>query len=224
MMRYATNNERHRLPVTLIVVTATLGLMAACSNPGASAPTSQLSTETSPTPATPGTAGNAAAAGIEVDGRQLYLECQGSGSPTVVLQSGFGNAGDIWSLTDTAAPAVFPALAETNRVCVYDRPGSMITTTTAGGTIALADAASGGRSDQVPMPRDPAEVVTELHDLLAAADAQEPFVLVATHWAVLSTCSTPAPTRTRSAPWSSSTHRSRRTVTSSTRRCGRACR
>ena len=66
---------------------------------------------------------------IEVDGRTLFLECRGTGSPTVVLQSGFGNAGDIWSLTDTTAPAVFPALAETNRVCTYDRPGSMITTT-----------------------------------------------------------------------------------------------
>ena len=63
---------------------------------------------------------------VDVDGRTLYLECRGTGSPTVVLQSGYGNAGDIWSLTDTTSPAVFPALAETNRVCIYDRPGSMI--------------------------------------------------------------------------------------------------
>ena len=96
----------------------------------------------------------------------------------MILQSGFGNAGDIWSLTDTSAPAVFPALAESNRVCVYDRPGSMITTTDASGTVALADSALPGRSDPAPMPRDPAEVVTELHDLLAAADVPGPFVLV----------------------------------------------
>ena len=114
----------------------------------------------------------------EVDGRSLFLECQGSGSPTVVLQSGFGNAGDIWSLTDTSAPAVFPALAESNRVCVYDRPGSMITTTDAGGALALADSALPGRSDPAPMPRDAAEVVTELHDLLAVAGVPGPFVLV----------------------------------------------
>jgi pimeloyl-ACP methyl ester carboxylesterase len=96
----------------------------------------------------------------------------------VVLQSGFGNAGDIWSLTDTSAPAVFPALAESNRVCVYDRPGSMITTTDAGGALALADSALPGRSDPAPMPRDAAEVVTELHDLLAVAGVPGPFVLV----------------------------------------------
>ena len=114
----------------------------------------------------------------EVNGRKLFLECRGSGSPTVILQSGFGNAGDIWSLTDTSAPAVFPALAESNRVCIYDRPGSMITTTDAGGAIALADSALPARSDPAPMPRDPAEVVSELHDLLVAADVQGPLVLV----------------------------------------------
>ena len=78
----------------------------------------------------------------------------------------------------TSAPAVFPALAESNRVCVYDRPGSMITTTDAGGTVALGEAARPGRSDPVPMPRDPAEVITDLHDLLAAADVPSPCVLV----------------------------------------------
>ncbi len=118
------------------------------------------------------------AAAIEVDGRTLFLECRGTGAPTVVLQSGFGNAGDIWSLTDTAAPAVFPTLAETNRVCTYDRPGSMITTTNASGTLTLGEQPRPGRSGSVPMPRDPAEVVTELHDLLAAADVPGPYVLV----------------------------------------------
>ena len=118
------------------------------------------------------------AAAIEVDGRKLFLECRGTGSATVVLQSGFGNAGDIWGLTDTASPAVVPALAETNRVCTYDRPGSMITTTNASGTLTLGEQARPGRSGSAPMPRDPAEVVTELHDLLAAADVPGPYVLV----------------------------------------------
>ncbi len=115
---------------------------------------------------------------IEVGGRTLHLECSGTQSPTVVLQSGFGNAGDIWSLTDTAALAVRPGLATTNRVCVYDRPGSMITTTSASGKVVLADAPQRGRSDSAPMPRDPAEVVTELHGLLAAANVPGPYVLV----------------------------------------------
>ncbi|MDN5916058.1 MAG: alpha/beta hydrolase [Pseudonocardia sp.] len=121
---------------------------------------------------------NHLAQAVEVDGRTLYLECMGTGSPTVTLQSGYGNAGDIWSLTDTPSPAVFPALAQTNRVCIYDRPGSMITTTNASGTVTLGETARRGRSDSAPMPRDPADVVTELHDLFAAADVPGPYVLV----------------------------------------------
>ncbi len=116
---------------------------------------------------------------VEVSGRNLYLECIGTGSPTVILQSGFGNAGDIWSFAEADPPAVQPGLAASNRVCSYDRPGSMITTTTAAnGTVTLADALKPGRSEPAPMPRDPAEVVTELHNLLAAADVPGPYVLV----------------------------------------------
>ena len=59
---------------------------------------------------------------VEVNGRDLHLECIGTGSPTVVLQSGFGNGGDIWSLTEADPPAVQPGLASSNRVCSYDRP------------------------------------------------------------------------------------------------------
>jgi hypothetical protein len=29
------------------------------------------------------------------DGRRIYMECRGSGSPTVILESGAGNGGDI---------------------------------------------------------------------------------------------------------------------------------
>ena len=170
----------------LVVVTVTLGLLAAgCAGSSAATGTVQtaVADSTADTAKTDSTEMTGGGDQLALDCRRstdgsLFLECRGSGSPTVILQSGFGNAGDIWSLTDTSAPAVFPALAESNRVCVYDRPGSMITTTDAGGTVALADSALPGRSDPAPMPRDPAEVVTELHDLLAAADVQGPFVLV----------------------------------------------
>ena len=187
MMRHTarSDDEGHRLPAALIVAAVTLGLLAAgCS--GSSDSTKTVRTPAAGTSAATATTDSTAVTGgsdhpapmPEVDGRRLFLQCRGSGSPTVILQSGFGNAGDIWTLTDTSTPAVFPALAESNRVCVYDRPGSMITTTTAGGTVTLADSALPGRSDPAPMPRDPTEVVTELHDLLAAADVQGPFVLV----------------------------------------------
>ena len=115
---------------------------------------------------------------LDVDGRKLFLECRGTGSPTVILQSGYGNAGDVWSLTDTTSPAVFASIAETNRVCSYDRPGSMITTTNASGTLTLAETPRPSRSESAPMPRDPTDVVTELHDLLATADVPGPYVLV----------------------------------------------
>ena len=168
---------------------------AACSDDGASTATTSEPTATTTTPAattteaattTPAStvttepaADGAIAEQVDVDGQKLFLECRGTGSPTVVLQSGYGNAGDIWSVTDTSSPAVFPALAETNRVCIYDRPGSMITTTNASGTPTLGETPRPGRSGAVPTaPRDPAEVVTELHDLLTAADVPGPYVLV----------------------------------------------
>ncbi len=116
---------------------------------------------------------------VDVGGRNLYLDCRGTGTPTVILLSGFGNAGDVWSFAETHPPAVQPGIAETNRVCSYDRPGSpIVTTTAADGTVTVAAAAQPGRSDPAPMPRDPAEVVTELHDLLAAAEVPGPYVLV----------------------------------------------
>ncbi|MGI9031552.1 MAG: alpha/beta fold hydrolase [Ilumatobacteraceae bacterium] len=116
---------------------------------------------------------------LEVSGRSLHLDCNGTGSPTVILQSGFGNAGDIWSFAEADPPAVQPGLASSNRVCSYDRPGSLITTTTAAnGTVTSADTPKPGRSETAPMPRDPADVVTELHDLRAAADVPGPYALV----------------------------------------------
>ncbi|MEU7824809.1 alpha/beta hydrolase [Catellatospora sp. NPDC049133] len=113
------------------------------------------------------------------NGRRVYLECHGTGSPTVVMQSGFGNAGDIWSLADAQPPAVAPGVAAFTRVCVYDRPGSLITTTNAGATVTNAPSPTAARSTPVPpMPRNPADLVAELHTLLAVAGVPGPYVLV----------------------------------------------
>ena len=180
-----------RRSVIALLGAALMLAAAACSDDGPSTASTSL-------PAADG----AIAGQVDVDGRSLYLECRGTGSPTVVLQSGYGNAGDIWSVTETAAPAVFPAVAETNRVCIYDRPGSGISTTDANGTVTHADTPRPGRSGPVLTgPRDPAEVVTELHDLLAAADVPAPYVLVGHSWGACSTSSTPGPTPTRSPRW-----------------------
>jgi pimeloyl-ACP methyl ester carboxylesterase len=105
-------------------------------------------------------------------GRKMYLECQGTGSPTVILVSGRTDRSDIWqTLVDTAkpGPAVYPAVAKFTRVCAYDRPGTVTIT---------ANAIEPSRSTSVPQPVTPKNAVADLHALLTAAKAPGPFVLV----------------------------------------------
>jgi pimeloyl-ACP methyl ester carboxylesterase len=136
-MRLTARARRDRRSA-IVALSAALGLAAAaCSDEGFSMGTTSAPTATSTTPAAATTDGDDhIAEQVDVDGRSLYLECRGTGSPTVVLHSGYGNAGDRWHLSESTTPAVFPALAETNRVCTYDRPGSAISTTNANGTVA----------------------------------------------------------------------------------------
>src|SRR5215211_3395557 len=62
-------------------------------------------------------------------GRKMYMECQGKGRPTVVFVAGAGDRTETWSKTlDPSEQAVLPAIAETNRVCAYDRPGTFLVT------------------------------------------------------------------------------------------------
>jgi len=100
-------------------------------------------------------------------GRSLYLECHGSGSPTVVFEAGLRSRGDIWTWS-VAGPetGVFPRVTPFTRACIYDRPG----------TVARFPYVS--RSDPVAMPRTTSEVALDLHALLAAAGVPGPYVLV----------------------------------------------
>jgi len=50
-------------------------------------------------------------------GRKLYLACRGTGSPTVILESGYRNDADIWSTPVSHPPAVLPGVA------AFTRPG-----------------------------------------------------------------------------------------------------
>jgi pimeloyl-ACP methyl ester carboxylesterase len=62
-------------------------------------------------------------------GRKMYMECRGTGYPTVVFVSGGGDRAETWSKTlDSSKQAVLPAIAQTNRVCAYDRPGTLLAT------------------------------------------------------------------------------------------------
>src|SRR5215208_3888536 len=57
-------------------------------------------------------------------GRTMYMKCRGTGSPTVVLVSGLGDAADVWSATSDPKNGrpVFAEVARFTRVCAYDRP------------------------------------------------------------------------------------------------------
>ena len=101
-------------------------------------------------------------------GRSLYLECRGTGRPTVILASGYGNAADVWSAREPGVrrPAVLAGVARRSRVCAYDRPNSYLLTERP------------GRSDPVAQPRTAADAVAELRALLRAARVRGPYVLV----------------------------------------------
>jgi pimeloyl-ACP methyl ester carboxylesterase len=85
-------------------------------------------------------------------GRSLYLQCAGSGSPTVVLESGFGTPALQWQ-------DVQPMLARTTRVCAYDRAGT-------------------GSSVAPPGVRDARDEIADLRQLLARARIGPPYVFV----------------------------------------------
>ena len=102
------------------------------------------------------------------NGHRLYLECHGSGSPTVIFEAGLRSRGDIWesSRAGGAGTGVFPRVTPYTHACIYDRPGT------------LAQFPYVSRSDPVPMPRSTGDVATDLHALLGAAGVPGPYVLV----------------------------------------------
>ena len=91
------------------------------------------------------------------------------GSPTVILEAGYGNDADTWDTSGLPASseqtAVLPGVAAFTRVCAYDRPGTIL------------DPEHRSRSDPVPMPRDAVAMVADLHALLSAAAIPGPYVL-----------------------------------------------
>jgi pimeloyl-ACP methyl ester carboxylesterase len=88
---------------------------------------------------------------VDVDGGAVYLDCRGAGSPTVILEAGFGSGAAGWGY-------VLDGVAETTRVCAWDRPGI-------------------GRSEAWPL-HSGGETARILRAALAAAGEPGPFVLV----------------------------------------------
>lgn len=98
-------------------------------------------------------------------GREIYLECRGSGSPAVIVVAGGKASADDWTMAAPVAGNVFSGVAGFTRVCAYDRPGTPV-------------GVGPSRSDPVPQPTTAADAVADLHTLIAAADIATPVVLV----------------------------------------------
>ncbi len=113
------------------------------------------------------TAGDFAGTVMLPDGRRIYLECHGAGSPTVVFESGLRGRGDSWDYSRAGSgTGVAPRVSAFTRECEYDRPGTLL-----GSELP-------SRSDPVPMPRTTGAIVADLHELLLAAGVPGPYVLV----------------------------------------------
>lgn len=92
----------------------------------------------------------------DVGGYRLYIECSGEGSPTVILDAGFGGTHTVWA-------GVRPGVAAFTRVCAYDR-------------------ANRGASDKGPWtadnPNSALLMANQLKALLKAARIDPPYILV----------------------------------------------
>src|ERR1043166_4150112 len=89
---------------------------------------------------------------VDAGGFRLNLYCTGSGSPTVVFDSGWGDWAPAWS-------KVQPEIAKWTRACSYDRAGT-------------------GFSDPGPMPRTSVRIAKELRTALHRAGIAGPYILV----------------------------------------------
>jgi pimeloyl-ACP methyl ester carboxylesterase len=88
---------------------------------------------------------------IDIGGHQLHLNCQGEGSPIVILEAGAGGFSSGWAW-------VQQALRQTTRVCSYDRAG--LGWSEAGETAYRAE-----------------RVSEDLHALLERAGERGPFIM-----------------------------------------------
>ena len=89
---------------------------------------------------------------VDVGTHSLHINCLGEGSPTVILEAANLGMSAHWV-------RVQQQLAQTTRVCAYDRAGM-------------------GWSEMGPEPRDARQVSGELHTLLKGTGTERPYVLV----------------------------------------------
>ena len=88
---------------------------------------------------------------VDVGGHHLHLSCTGTGSPTVVVETGGGAMAAELAL-------VTPAVARDTTICVYDRAGR-------------------GWSEAADSPQDAIAISTDLNTLLHKAGVPGPYVM-----------------------------------------------
>lgn len=134
---------------------AVLAIVAACSGgpPAASTPVATIGPTSAPSP-------TAAPTPVVVEGKfdvggfELWIHCEGTGSPTILLESGLGSGSYAW-------PSVFSVIAADTRTCKYDRAGIRESGVRPGYPSTSAGTMAG-----------------EMHRLLDAAGIAGPFVIV----------------------------------------------
>jgi pimeloyl-ACP methyl ester carboxylesterase len=89
---------------------------------------------------------------VNIGTHRLHIYCTGQGSPTVVMDTGFGDAAD-------KLHPIQARIAQETRICVYDRAGY-------------------GLSEPGPLPRHGRQVAGELKLLLEKASIPGPYLLV----------------------------------------------
>jgi len=88
----------------------------------------------------------------DLGGYDLQMYCTGKGSPTVIIDTGLGSSSMEWL-------DIQHTIGKNTRICSYDRAGY-------------------GWSDGGPGPRDVELLANELHQLLAEAEIDPPYLMV----------------------------------------------
>jgi pimeloyl-ACP methyl ester carboxylesterase len=114
-----------------------------------------------PAPVAPETKGAAGTIDrrFDVGGHELFLHCEGSGTPTVVFLHGLWQQSDVGDTPEKYFQGLGRSVGERTRWCLHHR-------------------ANVGKSSQVAQPRTAADSVRELRALLAAAAIDGPLLLV----------------------------------------------
>src|SRR5512135_2297471 len=85
-------------------------------------------------------------------GHQLWFQCMGQGTPTVILEAGSGANSSYWVDVQSGGERTY-------RICSYDR-------------------ANLGRSVKASKPRTYLDMARDLHALLTNAHVEGPYILV----------------------------------------------